>query len=481
MDKYIIPSKSKNHMGLVIAICLFLVLDCSILGINYYITVQVEKDAQAINISGRQRMLSQRLTKVLLLLEQDGANRAVNLTELEHVYNLFSSTLSAFERGGIVMGGDSKEYKFDAVDDAYVTKYIREARQYFDPIAIPVRKLILGNFSENRLKQALVVAKQNNLNILALMNKLTYRMEQLSQKKTASLRWIQTIAFIFAIINFMIIISMYQKRSKQAEMQVDNFLNLVDSAAASLIVMDAQRNIILANRMSQELFGYERKVFSRLHESDLFKKAGDEYFAVSRDGSSFRAEIVERRFTIHESEFIILTVNDISPYTDAQEHLAYLANHDALTGLVNRRALFDRLDLEILHARRAGSLLGIFFLDLNDFKPVNDNLGHGTGDQILRQLGVRLSLTLRETDTVARYGGDEFVVIVTGLNQEREIAKCRASLDRIFDEPFLCEGHQIQLSCSIGQAQYPSDAESAGELIELADKRMYAVKPVKTG
>lgn len=475
-DKPALAAKSKSQLGLVVAICLFLVLDCSILGINFYITVQVERDAQAINISGRQRMLSQRLTKTLLLIEKEQGAEFSSMEELRHVYLLFSSTLKAFYQGGIVTGGDGKQYEFEAIADVLAQQYIGDTQQYFEPIALPVSTLIEQGYSEIVLIQALDAAQANNLEILKLMNNLTYRMEQLSKNKTLSLRWIQTVAFFFALCNFILIIYIYQKRSRKADSQLQSFLNLIDGAATSIIVLDSKRKIILANKMAQEMFGYEPNNFQNLREKELFKWVNENCFALTKSGTTLRVDLIERSFSLHDSEFIILTVNDISSFTEEQERLAFLANHDALTGLVNRRALFDRLDLEILHAKRAGEMLGVFFLDLDGFKPVNDKYGHAAGDDLLKQLANRVAQSVRETDTVARFGGDEFVIVITGAINKDYLAHCCGQIKQVFETPFITNQKEIKLGCSMGMAHYPDDAVSSGELIELADKRMYSIK-----
>lgn len=469
-------TKYSRQLWLAIAICLFLVLDCSILGINFYITVQVEKDAQAINVSGRQRMLSQRLTKVLLMMEQEPTRNSEHIAELKHVYELFSSTLYAFDQGGWITGGDGLEYRFEAISDELAQQYIDDTKRYFAPIAEPVSMLLDNNYTEDNLQFALEAAEANNLKILELMNSLTYRMEQLSKTKTLSLRWIQTVAFFFAILNFIVIILIYHKRSRLAEGQVDNFLSLVNSAATSIIVMDAKRRILMANEMTLEMFGYDQKQFNSLTEAELFIDHYDNRFALTADGVEVRVEVTEKSFSIHDSQFIILTVNDITSYTDEQERLAYLANHDALTGLVNRRALFDRLDLEILHAKRSEQKLAVLFLDLDGFKPVNDRYGHLAGDDLLKQLAQRIGKSVRETDTVSRYGGDEFVIVITGINSESDITKCKQDIGVVFEQSFITSGEQIKLGCSLGMAVYPEDAQTSGDLIELADKRMYQQK-----
>lgn len=480
IGKDIQPERSKRRLGLWLSICLFVVLDCAVLGINYYITVQLERDDQIINIAGRQRMLSQQMTKSLLMLQYHPEDAAKHLSELENVFGLFNTTLDVFEQGGQVISGSGNLLELPPVDDAPTQQLVRQTRAYLNPLRSPVEKLLAGDDNKVNVDQAVAIATAINLTLLKQMNDLTSRVEHLSTDKTRKLRALQTLAFGLAIANFLVIIVLYQRRSKFAESQVDSFLHLVDNAAAALIVMSADRRVILANQASQELFGYDAKTFVRLDPEELFRAVGDDYFAVRRNGSSFRAEVSERSFNIHEHVFIILTVSDISPYTDAQEKLAYLANHDALTGLVNRRALYDRLDLEILHARRSGNLIGVYFLDLNGFKPVNDRHGHGVGDELLKLLSQRLMAAMRDTDTVARYGGDEFVILLTDIKQRSQIARCTEKLDQVFAVPFIHDGVEFSVGSSKGLAVYPDDGDTAGELIDFADQRMYEEKHQNT-
>ena len=474
-----ITSRPKlSHYPLSIAIGLFLVLDCSILGINFWITAQVEQDALAINIAGRQRMLSQRLTKSVLLLEEDRDNRATYQKELTQVYELFNSTLNGFKQGGVVFDGNGQGVLFAQVNDAYVQKYISQAEEYIQSLSTPVEGLISGDFSVANMATATELAKAHNLQILDLMNNLTSRMEALSKGKTQSLRWMQTTAFVFALINFVIIIRLFLQRSAQAESQVRSFLDLVDHAAACLIVLDEDMKILLANRMSQDLFGYSDTVINRLSFNELIHQREGEWHGVRRDGTAFRMELSRRTLQLHEKQLMIMTVTDISHHTEEQERLAHLANHDALTGLVNRRALFDRLALEVRHARRSGKILSLFFLDLNNFKPVNDEFGHAIGDRLLTKVAQRLLENTRDTDTVARFGGDEFVVIFTEASGTEEVKSFARKLKQVFATPFLIDETKIPVQCSQGYACFPEEANSVSELLELADKRMYEQKTV---
>lgn len=156
--------------------------------------------------------------------------------------------------------------------------------------------------------------------------------------------------------------------------------------------------------------------------------------------------------------------------------LQRLANHDSLTGLANRQLLGDRLDHAIAHAQRAGVELAVLFLDLDRFKPINDNLGHAVGDQVLKVVAERIRKVLRETDMAGRFGGDEFVVLVDAVDDRNLVGTLSAKIrDRII-RPIGVDGNEITLDASIGTSFYPEDGEAMEQLIEAADGRMYESK-----
>ena len=160
---------------------------------------------------------------------------------------------------------------------------------------------------------------------------------------------------------------------------------------------------------------------------------------------------------------------------DQIERSTYLAYHDELTDLPNRRLLEDRLDQALAQANRTESKVGVFVLDLDHFKEVNDTFGHRVGDIALREVVARLGSRLRASDTLARSGGDEFTVVSqVGDNHGAQILV--DDLERAVAQPFLLEGHLIQAGLSIGVALYPDNGETADELRAVADKAMYAAK-----
>lgn len=168
---------------------------------------------------------------------------------------------------------------------------------------------------------------------------------------------------------------------------------------------------------------------------------------------------------------------DITALTQAEEELRFLAHHDPLTALTNRSLFNDRLDSALRNARRQNSTLALLFLDINDFKGINDVHGHAAGDRVLCTIARRLESCVRETDTVARMGGDEFTVLLTDLHSEDAVAEKVQQILAIMAAPLGPEFGPVKMpSCSIGVARYPADGEDADTLLSYADGDMYRVK-----
>ena len=162
---------------------------------------------------------------------------------------------------------------------------------------------------------------------------------------------------------------------------------------------------------------------------------------------------------------------------ESQRQLEFQAQHDALTGLANRKLLQDRLERAIKWVGRSGSAFALLVIDLDRFKEINDSHGHTAGDQVLVSIAQRMNALLRSTDTVARVGGDEFVLILEAVNNPAGAERIRDKLSAAIVQPIpLPGGQSVQVGASIGIALYPQDADSAEQLLHLADLRMYADK-----
>ena len=173
---------------------------------------------------------------------------------------------------------------------------------------------------------------------------------------------------------------------------------------------------------------------------------------------------------------------DITEHKLTEERIQRVAHHDSLTGLPNRLLFNDRLDQAISLAKRKSRQCALLYLDLDKFKPVNDTLGHTAGDELLQAVATRIRQQLRESDTLARVGGDEFTVILPEMARPEEAEIVAGKISAAFATPFLLGGqkHSVHIGVSIGIAHYPADAQDADALIKAADAAMYSAKQARS-
>ncbi|MET0379729.1 MAG: diguanylate cyclase, partial [Spongiibacteraceae bacterium] len=193
------------------------------------------------------------------------------------------------------------------------------------------------------------------------------------------------------------------------------------------------------------------------------------------DGTTLDVEIFGSKMLIDGHTATLSVVLDVSTRRAQQRELEYLANHDALTGLANRNLLLDRIHQAIAQAQRAQNHVAVLLLDLNDFKVINDSLGHSAGDALLQLVARRLQHSIREGDTVARFGGDEFVIVMPAIATASDATLVANKILAVLTTPFDIGGQEIFVNTSIGIALYPQDGD-AEALIKSADLAMYHAK-----
>ncbi|MCX5846935.1 MAG: PAS domain S-box protein [Deltaproteobacteria bacterium] len=172
----------------------------------------------------------------------------------------------------------------------------------------------------------------------------------------------------------------------------------------------------------------------------------------------------------------IESIRDVSERKQMEETVKWLAFHDGLTGLPNRRLFSDRLNMALAHVRRYRKKLGVMILDLDKFKLINDKMGHPTGDRLLQLVGERLTNLLRKEDTIARIGGDEFMLLLPEINRDEEVMMVAERILGVFPQPFMIDDHELYITTSVGFAVYPDDGEDVDILIKNADIAMYCAK-----
>ena len=205
----------------------------------------------------------------------------------------------------------------------------------------------------------------------------------------------------------------------------------------------------------------------------------DQTFRIVKPDGSIRW-VRDRAFPVFDAEGDVYRIagisEDITEKKAAEERLAQLAHFDVLTGLPNRALYLDRLRQAMAQTRRHDRATGVMFLDLDRFKLTNDTFGHGAGDQLLKQVGARLADCVREGDTVGRFGGDEFGIVLADMRTPEDARLVAQKILDVLQVPFELEGHEVFITTSIGISLYPADSDDEVELMKNADTAMYRAK-----
>ncbi|MBI4797875.1 MAG: EAL domain-containing protein, partial [Desulfarculus sp.] len=270
-----------------------------------------------------------------------------------------------------------------------------------------------------------------------------------------------------------------------------------DNSLEGIIIADPQGKVQMVNAAYTGITGYEASeiigkdlnVFRSEQDDQAFYQElweglthrgrwSGEYWNRRKDGEAYPEwiNVVLVRDTQGNIANFVVIFHDITDIKSKEERIKHQAYHDALTGLPNRVLFNDRLGQAIAHAEREGSRLAVAFLDLDNFKRVNDSLGHQAGDQLLQETARRLKSCLRETDTVSRLGGDEFTIILPEASRPQATMEVTSRIVGALAQPFLIQGHELFITTSMGITFYPDDAKDAEGLLKNADMAMYRAK-----
>jgi diguanylate cyclase (GGDEF)-like protein/PAS domain S-box-containing protein len=278
-----------------------------------------------------------------------------------------------------------------------------------------------------------------------------------------------------------------KSRLRLAELALDNSLD-------SILIHDTSGRLVFFNDAAAEHMGLTADEFAKLgpwefsgdqtdEERSLrmlaIEQAGELTFISSRmlqNGTRVIMEVHSRWVQTDDGPVVVSVSHDATERLSAQQALEHLAFHDPLTGLANRALFDDRLDVAIAGARRHGDILGVAFIDVDDFKDINDGFGHEVGDRVLVSLAERLVRAARAEDTVARLGGDEFVVIFPRLKSSADLTGIAGKYHRLLSKPVRVSGKLVPVSASIGLAMFDSEKDDARSLLIRADVAMYNAK-----
>jgi len=274
----------------------------------------------------------------------------------------------------------------------------------------------------------------------------------------------------------------------------DFALTVLDNSLDGVLAHTLEGHLVYFNETAAAQLGYTHDEFAHLgpygwidHDDvglvasrlDLLAECGSLLFnsrGAPKDSSVMHTEVHARMVHTGDEDLIISIVRDVSERVHAQERIRHLAFHDRLTGLANRMKLEDDLRAALAAADRHDDLVGVIFLDLDDFKPINDELGHAVGDFVLKEVAERMRCCVREIDTVARLGGDEFLALVTRVAARDDLATVARKLEEAIERPIALDGHPpVRVTASAGLAIY-EHGEAAEDLMNRADHAMYRAK-----
>ena len=289
--------------------------------------------------------------------------------------------------------------------------------------------------------------------------------------------------------------TMTLERLKESE---ERYANMVELAAIGISHVDVAGRFIHVNRTLCEMLGYTRDELLALrvddvsHPDDRSQTDHDRLRMESGEIDSFKAEkryrrkdgsviwvhltVAARRGVDGRRLHDISIIEDITDRREAQSRIQYLATHDEMTGLANRTLFNEFATRAVAREQRYGGRFAILFIDLDRFKTINDSLGHECGDQLLKEMAARFNSHVRASDVLARFGGDEFVVLLNQVSDRQTAAIVARNLLVLALKPFRIADEQCRVTASIGIAMYPDDAQDAPTLMKYADMAMYHAK-----
>jgi len=298
-----------------------------------------------------------------------------------------------------------------------------------------------------------------------------------------------------------------EKNTRVIKKQKETFETLFEKSSDGILILDGSRFIECNEKMVEILKYNSKEELLNMHYSAMVPKfqpdginsyeKSKEMIALARkykgyqfecvylraNGEEFLAEVTLTPIILGSHHVIYTVIRDISEKKRAQQELLrqknilhHQAHHDALTGLPNRTLFRDRLEHGLELSERHLDKLALFFIDLDNFKQINDSLGHYMGDKVLVVVSERLKAKIRKEDTLARLGGDEFTIIMENLETIQQVSVLAKKIQEVLNQPMHIEGHTLYISCSIGISFYPQDAKNANDLLKYADAAMYKAK-----
>jgi len=326
-----------------------------------------------------------------------------------------------------------------------------------------------------------------------------YLLNKTPGEMSAADSWIAYIFLVLALVMLAVVAMLYwagmrdrnhRRNAERALRESESRLRRLTELSSEAIILHQDGAVMDANGAAEQLFGYER---NELMELDIWQllvsdsrdfarqqemqdsSAGYEVQGRRKEGTTFPMEITAKHTLLAGRQVRVACMRDISNRKEQEAHIRYQALYDGLTRLPNRHNLLQQLDNAIRQADCLHCPLHLMFIDLDDFKKINDSMGHAAGDRLLVMVASRMRQLIEEDEVLARYGGDEFLILLHNKSNKR----VQTLADQVLNAlrlPFALDGGTFYISGSVGIARYPEDASTGSELLRQADTAMYSSK-----
>lgn len=472
---------NKTNPFLAYAVILFFIFDGAALGLNIWLTQRVQSQTVELNLAGRQRMLSQKMVKEFLYAPPSATTNAT-LDTLSQTIELFDRTLSAFRMGGTTMNTDQTPVTIASFNQRSYYNIVEKAWGTWVPLRQDLQRYTEEPSAAlfSRINQ--LFASQSSL-LLDYMNELALAIETQARYETGQIRLLQTIALLLGMLNFIAAFWLYRLRLRALEKEQSLIDSLLNEMPTAMVFTDDQGHLIQANPKFTKLLGIEFDVAQAHKIEDLIIPYPDKkgVWQLSFLATNRAIVKVEKTSTYQDNQHLIVwRIEDVSEEFAEREQLSCLAYQDPLTGLDNRMAFEEKFNLQNQLACN-DQLYALMFLDLNNFKQINDTFGHNKGDMILREVGFRLKQFASDHFHIARYGGDEFILLLQNIqNEERAIAQAELIVESL-KAPYYIGSGALYIDASVGITTFSGKQANTTRIISKADKAMYKAKKNRDG
>jgi len=472
--------------------------------VAYFFVYQGDSYASAINIAGKQRMLSQRIALFAtgLVSNKDATQHQEFMTDMRAAVAIFKSHHQALLTGDEKLGIQTS--LSEGLEKIYFNPPYRLDNQAkaFTQLA---ETFLHDAEAGLALTDSTELLHLTDMAMHSLLQSLDIAVWQYQRDADEELDTQVQLVYCFSVLMIMTLligayefyISFKQLRDQNKTLTVSQFV--FDHSVDGIITTDGDGFILTANERIRDLIAYSSgAIIGRNFASLIAEIAAHESIidvmksAIAKTGE-WRGELLQRTDDVKpisvgiravysqeedNSSIIsyVMIITDISEQKSSEEKFRFLSMHDTLTGLFNRTALYQEFDSRIAVAKRENSALNLLMMDLDGFKQANDTFGHDAGDHVLITISERLKHTLRASDVLARFGGDEFIAITPESSSNGCPELIAQKIIQAISEPILWQANEIKIGVSIGIASYPHAGDQLDVLIKHADIEMYKVK-----